>query len=250
MPYAPASAPDDLNASTSTSCADEGEPVGRRHIDLTRRRSRGVQHTKSRQITQIHRLSCHGEHAGDHGLRCDDGCSRGEHDQWDEQPRRSQQIERIAHRIRILQHQRALSEIVQRQRRQHELQPPVSDRDSTEVTEIGVERLTAGDHQKHRGEHDERLQAVARKELDGAQRIQRREDVRHLHDLHEAEHAKRHEPDDDDRSEHSAHSFGALTLHGEQRCEYDDRDRHDKRARAPAPPPSHLQPRSAPRWQA
>ena len=127
----------------------------------------------------------------------------------------------------MLQHQRALSEIVQRQRRQHQLQPPVSDRDPTEVTEIGVERLTSGDHEKHRGEHDERLQAIARKELDSAQRIQRREYVRRLHDLHEAEQAKHQEPDDDNRTEHSAHSFGAFALHGEQRCEYDDRDGHD-----------------------
>jgi hypothetical protein len=51
------------------------------------------------------------------------------------------QKERVVDRFRIGQHQRALSEIVDGQRRQHDYEPGKPDRAASEVTKIGIKRF-------------------------------------------------------------------------------------------------------------
>ena len=75
---------------------------------------------------------------------------------------RDQAIERILDRLGMRQHQRALAEIVDQQRRQHEPEPGALDRLAAEMAEIGIERLAAGDGQKHRAERDQADVAVRR----------------------------------------------------------------------------------------
>ena len=67
------------------------------------------------------------------------------------------------------QHQRALAEIVDQQRRQHEAEPGALDRPAAEMAEIGVERLAAGDGEEHRAERDQADVAVRRHEADGVE---------------------------------------------------------------------------------
>ena len=62
----------------------------------------------------------------------------------------------------IGQHQRALAEIVEQQRRQHEAEPGALDRLAAEMAEIGIERLAAGDREEHRAERDQADVAVHR----------------------------------------------------------------------------------------
>ena len=74
---------------------------------------------------------------------------------------RHQPVERILDRRRIGQHQRALAEIIDQQRRQHEAEPRGLDRLAAEMAEVGIERLAAGDREKHRAERDQPDRAVA-----------------------------------------------------------------------------------------
>ena len=60
------------------------------------------------------------------------------------------------------EHQRALAEVAQRARRQHEAQPAEGDGLAAEVAHVGVQRLGAGDGQHDRGEREERDVEVAR----------------------------------------------------------------------------------------
>ena len=71
------------------------------------------------------------------------------------------QEERILDRLGIGEHQRALPEIVQRQRRQHDREPGGLDRPPAEMAEVGIERLGAGHRQEHRAERDQADHAVA-----------------------------------------------------------------------------------------
>ena len=70
---------------------------------------------------------------------------------------------------------RALPEIIQRQRRQHDEQPGGLDRPLAEMAEIGIERFGAGDGEKHRAERDEADDAVMEHEGDGVERIERQQ---------------------------------------------------------------------------
>ena len=64
------------------------------------------------------------------------------------------------------QHQRALPEIIEQQRRQHEIEPRRLNRLPAEMAEIVVERLRAGHHQEHRRERDQPDNAVGEEEFD------------------------------------------------------------------------------------
>ena len=61
------------------------------------------------------------------------------------------------------QQQRALAEVVQQERGQHEREPGEANRPLAEVAHVGVQRLAAGDRQEHRAEHREAVQPVRRR---------------------------------------------------------------------------------------
>ena len=82
----------------------------------------------------------------------------------------------------IEQQQRALAEIVQDQRREHQRKPRQADRLLAEVSHVGVQRFPAGDDEEHGAEHGEAGEAVGGKERDGVTRIERAEDRRQAHD--------------------------------------------------------------------
>ena len=71
-------------------------------------------------------------------------------DHRQQRPVRKHQKERVLDRFRIGNDQRALPQIIQRQRRQYEKQPGRLDRSFAEMPEIGIERLRAGDGEENR----------------------------------------------------------------------------------------------------
>ena len=75
-------------------------------------------------------------------------------------------VERIFERRRIGHQQRALSEIVEHQSRQHDAKPGEPDRSAAEMAHVGIHRLAAGHGQECCAEHRKadqrrRLQEIA-----------------------------------------------------------------------------------------
>ena len=95
-------------------------------------------------------------------------------DQRQQRPRRRQQEERMLD-VGFEQQQRALPEVVQHQRRQHQREPRQPDRMLAEVPHVGVERFAAGDDEEHGAEHRKSGEAVGDEEGDGVPRIEARQ---------------------------------------------------------------------------
>ncbi len=129
----------------------------------------------------------------------------------------------------VLQQQRALPQVVQDQRRQHETEPGQADRFAAEVAHVGIERLAAGHGQHHRAEHDEAMGAVQPEEANPVPGIERLPHFRRMHDPGHAEYRDGHEPDDDDRAEQSSDPMRAVLLNRKQRNQDRDGDGHDVR---------------------
>src|SRR5205823_6008225 len=78
-----------------------------------------------------------------------------QHDHRQEQCIRDESIERIFDCRWVGEHLRALPEIIQNQRRQHETEPGGLNGQAAEMAEVGIERLAAGNDQKYRAQGDE-----------------------------------------------------------------------------------------------
>ena len=102
------------------------------------------------------------------------------------------------------QHQRALAEIVQHQRRQHQTEPGKPDREAAEMAHVGVERLAAGHRQHHRAQRDEGHQRVVGNEVRRVGRRHRDQHHRVIEDLLRAQRDQHREPDHRHRPEGAA----------------------------------------------
>ena len=189
-------------------------------------RFRGVADFEARQQAELDRLPRQRIGAGDHGLARDHGRGGRQRDHRDQRPVREHQEERIFDRLRIGDHQRALPQIVQRQRRQHDEQPGGLDRPLAEMAEIGIERLGAGDREEHRAQRDEADHAVMEHERHRVERIERKQHLGMPHDRGDRRDRDDDEPDAHDRTEERRDPRRAARLHGEQHQQDDDRQRH------------------------
>ena len=108
--------------------ADQQQRVDARHIDLPEQRFRGVADFQPRQQAELDRLPGERIGAGDDRLAGDHGGGGGKQHHRQQRPIGIKQEERIFDRLRIGQHQRALPEIVDGQRRQHHDKPGKADR--------------------------------------------------------------------------------------------------------------------------
>ena len=93
------------------------------------------------------------------------------------------------------------------------------------MAEIGIERLAAGDHQKHRAQRDQADGAVIEQKFDAVERIDRRQHARIVVDMQGAGDRDGQEPDHHDRPEHGRHTGGAVALRREQPDQDEDRQR-------------------------
>ena len=113
----------------------------------------------------------------------------------------------------LLQHQRALAEVIADQRRQDEEQPGELDRLAAEMAHVGVERLRAGDRQEDEAEGDEAGRAIAEQEDQPGERVEGVEDARRVGDVDDAERADQAEEHHHDRAEKGRDPRRAAALH-------------------------------------
>ena len=135
----------------------------------------GVLDLHARQQAELDRLLGDREGAGDHRLARDHRGDGGEQHERQQGPVRGEQEERVGQRLRMLEHEGALTQIVQRQRREDEADPGGLDRRAAEMAHVGVERLGAGDGEKHAAEHDEADAAMVDEEAERMVRAERGE---------------------------------------------------------------------------
>ena len=199
----------------------------RGHVDLAGMGFRRVPDFEPRQQAELDRLTGQRIGAGDDGLARDHGRRRRERHHRDQRPFREHQEERILDRLGIGDQKRALPQIVERQRRQHDEEPRGLDRPLAEMAEVGIERFRAGDGEKHRAERDEADHAVMEHEGDGMERVERQQHFGMPRDLRHGRDRDDGEPDAHDRSEQRGDARGAARLHGKQRHQDDHRQRHD-----------------------
>ncbi|MET4792977.1 hypothetical protein ABIF64_005155 [Bradyrhizobium japonicum] len=207
--------------------ADQQQPVHTRQIDLAGMGLGGVAHLEARQETKLHRLIDQRIGAGDHSLARDHGRRGRKSNQRQHQTLGHHAIERMLDRAGIGQHQRALPEIVDQERGQHEEHPGRLDRLAAEMAEIGVERLAARHCKEHGAERHQADRAVRQQELQCVIGIDCRQHRRIVGDVHGADQRKNGEPDHHHRPEGRGHQRRPLALDCEQQHQDDDGERYD-----------------------
>src|ERR1019366_9333129 len=140
-----------------------------------------------------------------------------------------QREERAPLRGGILEHERALAEVVRDQGRPDDGEPREANGARPEVTHVGVERLAAGDGEDDRPEDERAMEAVRLEEAHGVRRVQGREDGRVVGDVERAEPGDRGEPERHHGPEHGPHLPGAAALDREEPDEHRARERQDER---------------------
>ena len=207
--------------------AEPERPIDAGHVDLTDLGARRVDQSHPRHEAELHRLLGQRECPGDQRLRCDGRRHRGDRHHRIERPSRHQAEERIGDgRASFCQQHRALAEIVEHQRRQHETPPGQPDRAAAEVSHVGVECLGAGEDQEDRPEDEEAAEAVALQVRQSMGRIERGEHPRVQHDAPHAEHRETTEPEHHESAEEAADTGGAALLDPEQSGQDTDGERH------------------------
>ncbi len=76
-----------------------------------------------------------------------------------------------------------MSEIIEDKRGKHQGEPRQPDREAAKMAHISVERLTAGDGERDRSEHDESSRRSGDKDADSMHGVQGREHARRFGDL-------------------------------------------------------------------
>ena len=115
----------------------------------------------------------------------------------------------------LAEHQRALPEVVEDQRRLHHDEPGDLDRLAPEVAEIGVERLGAGDGQEHEAQTVRPIMPCVRRTGCRA-RIERGKTRGSSMMWIRPPIGERGEPHHDDRAERLRHLRRSARLHGKQ----------------------------------
>jgi hypothetical protein len=159
----------------------------KRHVDLPGVAHAGVLDVQARQVAQLDHLLGHAEGAGDQRLRRNHGGQGGQQHQRHQRPVGRHQVERVLDRLGVLQQQRALAKVVQRERRHHDGEPGQADRLLAEMAQVGVQRLGAGDAQHHGTQDDEGGARVGEHE---AQRVVRADGARISGMAHDVRHAQ------------------------------------------------------------
>ena len=97
------------------------------------------------------------------------------------------------------------------------------------MTHVGIQRLGAGDTQKHRAQHQKAGQAVGEQIRQAVNRIECGKHSRMLSDTVNAHHRHRREPQQHDRTKEVTNFGGALRLYREQHEQDHHRDGNDIR---------------------
>ena len=187
------------------------QPVRDRDIDLAALAGGRLPDVHPGQVVELNGLL--GERIGprDGRLRRDYRRRCRQCDQRVQRPIGGEQVERIVERVGLRDQQRALPEIVERQRRKYEAEPRDADRRLAEVPHVGIERFGAGERQQHRPKHDERRHAMLGQEAKSVEGIERAQDLRMHGDPVQSEHCDGNKPEHRDRPEQCTHYRRALS---------------------------------------
>ena len=216
-----------LETKDEKEAADHESRVDGGDVNLPRLGARGVNDCDTRAVMQLHRLLGQRERAGDQGLRGDHGGEGGDCDERIEKVARRQEIERVVDRVRNTQHERALSEVVEQQRGEHQPEPHQADRASAEVPHVSVQSLGPRHGEHDRAQHEEAGETVLEEERHAVPGIQREQDGGVPDDLAGAEHPDQHEPHEHDRPEHGADRCRPVPLEEEQQKQGQQRGGND-----------------------
>ncbi len=208
--------------------AEQQDGVDGRQVDLPGIGFRSEEDFHARQVAEMDGLTHQRKRACYHRLAGDDGGGGGENDGRQDRPLREHQVKRIGHRRRVFEHQRALPEIIQRQRREHQTEPCPLDGAAAEMAEIGIKRFGTGDRQEHRAEHDDAVKAFIGQKLHRVPRIEGKENAEIIRDMNEAGETHHEEPDRRDRPEEFRHRSRAMRLDGEKTNENADGYRNNE----------------------
>ncbi len=187
----------------------------------------GVTDFETREQAELDCLLADGIGAGDDGLARNHGRNRRQGHHRQQGPIGIEQEEWVFERFRIGQYQRALPEIVHRERRQDQSDPGGLDRLTTEMAQVGVQCFGAGNGEKYGAERDEADHAVSRQETHPVARIESQENFGLADNRNDAGNCDGDEPQRGDGTEEGSHFGGSGGLHGKQRHQNHHRERHD-----------------------
>ena len=206
--------------------SDHEKPVDARHVYLTELPGRGVVDLLSREETELNGLG--GERVGprDEGLRCDDRGQCGEHHQRKHRPIRSQQVEGVLYRIRLVDQQGSLSHVIEHESGEDEADPTEPDRTLAEVPDVRIQGLAPGDDEKHATKGEEGKERLLDDQRHSPARVDRSKDTRLLQDLEKPEQPENTEPEHHYRTEEVSQGRRPLVLDHEQ--PYEDDCRYDQ----------------------
>ncbi len=182
---------------------------------------------QARAVPELHGLARQRERAGNQRLGGNDGGGGGERDQREQRPLGREQEERLRGRRAVGQQQRALPEVVQQQRRQHQPKPGQADRLFAEVSHVGVQRLSAGDYEEHRAQHRKSVEPMLGEERDRVPRVEGGKDDGLANGPDNAQHREHNKPENHHGAEEAPDAVGAMPLNREDADEDGDGRRHD-----------------------
>ena len=191
-------------------------PIDKRQVNLAGLFDAGVLHLQPRQVAELDHLLGDRKGAGDQRLRGNHRGHGGQYHQRYQGPVRRHQVERVLDGCRVLQQQRALAKIVQRQRRHDDRKPGDPDRLLAKMAHVGVQRLAPGDAQHHRAQDDEGRARVVPHEPQRVMRADGPQNGRIGLDMDQPEQGDAGKPDQGDWPKKLADAAGAAFLHCEQ----------------------------------
>ena len=186
-----------------------------------------MQQLQAWQVTQLHHLFGHAERARNEGLRGDHRGHGGQAHQRHQQPVGGHQEKRVLHSLWVLQQQRTLAKVIERETGHDDGKPSHANRLLAKMPHVGIQGLTAGDAQHHCAQDDEggaRLRPHEHQRVmwaDGPQNGRILDDVRH------AQHRNGDEPHNRDGPKKLANARRATLLHGKQAKQNDEGDGND-----------------------
>jgi len=124
------------------------EPVHERHVGLPDLPARGVAGGESREIAELNRLTGDAEGARDERLGSDDRGTGRQGNERVEEGLGGEEVEGVSGRLWPGKEERPLPEVVEHEPGEDDEKPADSDRCSTEVPHVGIERLSAGEDEK------------------------------------------------------------------------------------------------------
>ena len=127
----------------------------------------------------------------------------------------------------MIDEQRGLAGIIEQQRRQYDHIPGGKNRLAAQVSQVGVERLAAGNREKDAAENGQAGPPLVRQEADRVAWINRHHHAWMVHDTRRRPRGDDDEPDQHHRSGNLTDARGAAALNGEQAEQDRDRDGHE-----------------------